>query len=157
MDKKYIFPYIVNVCYIVNAKDEVLLQLKRRGFGKGKWNGPGGKIKSHETPEESVVREVKEETGISIKGPQKMGVLEFVFEDKPEWNNYMHVFICREFFGKPADKGEGELKWFKKEDLPFDKMWEDDRYWTPQVLEGKSVHMRFTLNKDGKLLKYKNL
>jgi len=157
MVKKYKFPYIVNVCYIINEEDEVLLQLKRRGFGKGKWNGPGGKINKGETPEESVKREVEEETGIILIKPDKMGELEFIFKDKPEWNNYMHVFVCRKYTGYPTDKGEGKLKWFKKDKLPFDKMWEDDRYWTPQVLEGESVYMRFTLNKDGKLLKYKNL
>lgn len=61
-----------------------MLQFKRLGFGKGKWNGSGGKVFSGETVEESVKREVKEETGIIVKSMKKTGELEFIFKNKKE-------------------------------------------------------------------------
>jgi len=151
------FHYIVNVCYIVNEQGQILLQLKKRGFGQGKWNGPGGKTEPGETPEESVKREVREETGIAIKSLKKMGELEFIFNKKEEWNNYCHVFVCDEFEGKPKDRGEGKLQWFKQEELPFDRMWADDQHWLPDVLDGKYVKKRFYFDQAGNLLYHGNL
>ena len=151
------FSYIANLCYIINERGEVLLQFKRRGFGKGKWNGPGGKVLSKETVEESVKREVKEETGIIVKSMKKMGELEFIFKNKKEWDNHCHVFICDEFEGEPKDRGEGKLQWFKQEELPLAKMWVDDRHWLPDVLVGKSVKKRFYFDQAGNLLYHGNL
>lgn len=150
------FPYKVNVCYIINKDGQILLQKKRRGFGRGKWNGPGGKIELGETPEESVIREVEEETGLKIKRVKKAGELEFIFPDK-NINNYCHAFICDDFEGKPEDNGEGELKWFDKKELPFDKMWDDDKYWLPKVLIGEYVNMRFNFNEEGGVINFINL
>ncbi len=151
------FPYIVNVCYIVNEKGQVLLQFKKRGFGQGKWNGPGGKVELGETPEESVKREVKEETGVVIKNLEKLGELEFIFNEKEEWNNYCYVFVCDEFEGELRDKGEGKLQWFNQEELPFAKMWADDKHWLPDVLRGKYVKKRFYFDQNSNLLYYGNL
>lgn len=151
------FSRITNICYIINKNDEVLLQRKARGFGKGKWNGPGGKVDSGETVLESVIREVEEETGLIIKNLKPIGELEFIFHGREEWNNYCHVFACREFTGELEDKGEGELRWFKKEDIPLDNMWEDDRIRLMDALGGKYVKMRFNFNKEGNLLSYKDI
>ena len=151
------FPYKVNLCYVINNKGELLLQRKARGFGQGKWNGPGGKIEKGETPEESVKREIKEETGLVIKNLEKAGELEFIFTCNPEWNNYCYVFICREYEGEPKDTGEGKLKWFKKEDIPLDKMWDDDQYWLMEALSGRQIKKRFYFDKNGKVLKYNNI
>jgi len=147
----------VNICYIINENSEVLLQYKNHGFGKGKWNGPGGKVDIGETAEESVIREVKEETGLIIKNPKKTAELEFIYDGKEVWTRYCDVFMCYEFIGEPKDLGEGELKWFKKEEIPLDQMWEDDRYWLADVLNGKYVKMRFCFNKENKLIDYKNV
>jgi mutator protein MutT len=151
------FSNITNLCYIINKQGEILLQFKSKGFGQGKWNGPGGKVESGETPEESVRREVKEETGISINHLKKSGDLEFLFKGREEWNNYCHVFVCNKFEGGPKDKGEGKLQWFKREDLPFDKMWADDIHWLPDVLQGRYVKKRFYFDREGNLLNFKIL
>ncbi len=147
----------VNLCYIINKKGEVLLQYKKRGFGQDKWNGPGGKVDVGETAEESAIREVKEETGLIIKNPKKTAELEFIYDGKEVWHRYCDVFVCYEFAGEPKDKGEGELKWFKKEEIPLDKMWEDDKYWLIDVLNGKYVKMRFYFDKDEKLTNYEKI
>ncbi len=148
------FPYIVNLCYVFNKKGEVLLQHKSRGFGVGKWNGVGGKKEPRETIEESAIREVKEEADITMKKLEKMGELEFVFVGNEESNNYTHVFICRDWEGSPKNLGEGELKWFKIEEVPLDKMWDDDQYWLKPLLNGEYQHKRFYFDKDGKVIKY---
>lgn len=135
----------------------MLLQKKSRGFGVGKWNGPGGKAKDGEAIEDAVIREVEEETGLIIKNLKKIGELEFIFHGRPEWNNLCHVFLCHDFEGEPEDRGEGELKWFKKEDIPLDKMWEDDRYWLKDALNGNFANMRFNFDSEGKLIDFKNL
>lgn len=155
---EYKFPYIVNVCYVINDAGEVLLQKKAHGFGKGKWNGPGGKVRDDEKPEESTIREIKEETGLILIKLKKVGELEFIFVGKESWNNYMHVYLCRDFSGTPIDQGEGELQWFNPTDIPYDQMWEDDEHWLPRALEGKWVNMRFYFKDDtGTLMKHEKL
>ncbi|MDD4902789.1 MAG: NUDIX domain-containing protein, partial [Patescibacteria group bacterium] len=92
------FPYIVNLNYILNDRGEVLLQKKARGFGKGNWNGPGGKLKPGESPADSARREVLEETGIIIKDLEQRGEIEFVFIDG-SINNHTYVFVTRDWEG----------------------------------------------------------
>ncbi len=143
------FPNKATICYLINDDNEVLLQCKSKGFGKGKWNGPGGKIEAGETPKACVKREVLEETGVKIIETELWGKLEFIFPYKPEDNFYSYVFVCRDFRGIPADKGEGELRWFSKEKIPWKKMWDDDKYWLDKMLGGEFVEKRFYFNKDG--------
>lgn len=148
------FPYTTTLCYIFNGKGEVLLQKKARGFGEGKWNGPGGKVDSGETPEATAIREVEEETEIKIKELEEAGVLEFVFTANQEANNYTYVYRAFKWEGEPKNTGEGKLKWFKKEEIPLAKMWDDDQYWLLTVLGGGSVYKRFYFDANGKVMKY---
>jgi mutator protein MutT len=143
------------ICEII--KDgKILLQNKALGkFGEGKWNGPGGKIKSIETPLEGVIREVKEETGLTILNPKLNGVIDFYFGEnpKPDWNTY--VFLVTEFKGKLKSSDEGELRWFRLNEIPYDNMWEDDKYWLPSFIEGKKVEGSFWFNREGtKLIRH---
>jgi len=154
---KYNFPYICTLCYIINKEGQVLLQKKARGFGKGKWNGPGGKIEPGETAEQSAIREVKEETGIKMKSLVKQAELEFIFPHDESNNNYVHVFICKDYEGKAENKGEGELKWFKFNEIPYEKMWDDDRYWLPRLLAGEKIKMRFYFDKNDRVINYERL
>ena len=134
-----------------------MLQRKSKGFGVGKWNGPGGKIEEGETPAECAQREVLEETGVQPVDPQLWGELEFIFPHKPEDNFYSYVFVSREYHGKPEDKGEGELKWFSKEEIPLEQMWDDDRYWLHEMLEGNFVRKRFYFDGNGRVSSYFNI
>ena len=86
-----------------------------------------------------------------------MGELEFVFKGNEEANNYTYVFICYDWEGESEDKGEGELRWFKIEDIPLDKMWDDDKYWLKPLLGGEYMHKRFYFNKEGKVIRYEKL
>ena len=148
------FPFIANLCYIFNERGEVLLQCKSRGFGAGKWNGPGGKQNKGETIEEATIREMKEETGVIVRNLKKMGELEFIFIDNEESNFLTHVFVCHDWAGSPKDLGEGELRWFKIDKVPLDKMWDDDQYWLKLLLKGEYQHKRFYFDNKGKVIKY---
>ena len=93
------FPYHVMICYIINDWGEVLLQKKARGFGVGKWNGPGGKLQAGETPEEACLREVKEETNLDIKIEAKIGVYDEPGRD-PRGEVHSTVYKCSIRAGK---------------------------------------------------------
>jgi 8-oxo-dGTP diphosphatase len=151
------FPYITTICYLINKKGEVLLQNKARGFGQGKWNGPGGKVDPGETPEEAIIREVEEETGIKINKLIKRGEHEFIFPHDLSINNYTYIYISDNFEGEPENKGEGELRWYALDDIPLEKMWDDDRYWLKDALNGRQVDMRFYFNKDNKVEKFEEI
>lgn len=128
------------LCYVFD-RGKVLLQKKARGFGEGKWNAPGGKMKNMETPEMTAIREVWEETGLAIQHMDHRGLL--MFKDEKGKRFTVHVYVSERFSGTPKDSQEGELKWFDKNSLPFEEMWEDDAKWLPHLFEGKRVEGQF--------------
>jgi 8-oxo-dGTP diphosphatase len=152
-----VFNNITNLCYLLNNQGEVLLQYKRRGFGQGKWNGPGGKSNPGESSEQSAKRETKEEAGVEIEKLEKRGELEFIFDGREDWNQITHVYVTNKFKGEIKASDEGELKWFKIEELPFKEMWEDDPYWLLNVLAGEYIKMRFYFDSGGKMLSYEKI
>jgi len=141
------------ICYLRRG-DEFLLLLKASGkFGGGFWNGPGGKIQDGETPQETVRREVFEETGLKVGVLSRAGHLEFFFgtgKAKPDWT--AEVFVSADFIGDLRESEEGKLKWFKTEDLPIDQMWQDDRYWLPLLVRGIKFSGSFEFSEDSKRL-----
>ena len=74
---------LLTLC-LITKEDNILLGMKKRGFGTGIWNGFGGKVQKGESIEEATVRETKEEAGIDVKNIWDTGVLEFEFEGNPE-------------------------------------------------------------------------
>lgn len=141
------------LCYL-KRDGRYLLLLKTPGkFGGGFWNAPGGKIENGETPSAAVIREVKEETGLSVHRLEKMGMLEFYFgPDKPRPDWTAEVFISSDFSGSLAESDEGRLEWFDEDRLPIDRMWEDDRYWLPLLVKGYKFHGKFWFTLDMKKL-----
>lgn len=141
------------ICYLRRG-DEFLLLLKKQGkFGGGFWNGPGGKIKAGETPEQAVKREVFEETCLVVRTLESVGYLEFYFgpeKPKPDWT--ANVFLSKEFDGDLRESEEGKLEWFSKDNLPIDQMWQDDRYWLPLLVQGKKFRGKFWFSGDSKVL-----
>jgi 8-oxo-dGTP pyrophosphatase MutT (NUDIX family) len=145
-------PIKATICQII-VNNKILLQYKNVDkFGGGKWNGPGGKIASEETPREGVIREVLEETGLKICEPKLYGVLDFYFNKKhdPDWTCY--IFRTNSFLGIPKNLGEGELKWFNLNEIPYSDMWEDDKYWLPLLLKSKKFKGYFIYDQQGKTL-----
>ena len=126
--------------------------MKKTGLGKGNWNGPGGKIDPGETPKECAVRELQEEISITPDDPQCRGILRFYFGKKAKADWYVYVFVAANFSGTPSESREAFPQWYPISEIPYDLMWEDDRYWLPLVLQGKSVSGDFVFSSDMKSL-----
>src|SRR3989344_4954019 len=140
---------------IIHQNSKVLLGMKRRGFGAGRWNGFGGKPLPRETIEESLRREIQEEAGIEVGKMQKVGFLEFEFNDNPEIIE-AHIFRADFFIGEPKETEEMRPQWFHIDEIPFADMWPDDVHWFPLFLEGKKFKGKFLFGENDKILE-KNL
>ncbi len=135
------------LCFIVKG-NKVLLGMKKRSFGAGLWNGPGGKVEEGEELIDTACREMQEEVGINPVDPKHHGVLHFSFEDEtPDWQ--VHVFRAEDFDGEPAESAEMRPAWFAFEEIPYEKMWADDFHWLPFLLEGKQFEGRFNFRSSG--------
>lgn len=135
------------VCTLLflRRNNEILLAMKKRGFGASRWNGVGGKVDANETIEKALVRECQEEIGITPKHYWQVAEHDFT---KTEGENYVHVFFCDEWKGEPTESEEMAPKWFHIETIPYEKMWPDDILWLPQVLGGTKVFGTFTFDKN---------
>ena len=121
---------------------KVLLIHKKRGLGAGKINGPGGRLEINETPKECAIRETIEELCITPLHVKAAGQLFFHAEDMPKIHAY--VFTATDYTGTPTETDEAIPIWYEKQNIPYDAMWADDRYWLPQVLNNKVVEGWFT-------------
>jgi len=150
------------LCFLIKESQgdkELLLAMKKRGFGQGKWNGAGGKLdfnKGDGNIFDAAIREMKEETGIEIKDVEKAAILSFYFPYQKEWNQDVHVFISRNWQGEPKESGEMKPKWFKVNEIPFNEMWPDDKFWLPEVLAGKKLRADFIF-KRGEIISSHNI
>lgn len=120
---------------------EILLIEKKRGLGAGKINGPGGKIDPGETPVECAVRETEEELHVRVKRPRKLGELHFAMSDVPDI--LCHVYLARDFDGRPTETDEAVPLWCRLADIPYDRMWKDDIHWMPLLLDERTFLGRF--------------
>lgn len=147
-------PDIRRTLLLLKSNDQILLAMKKRGFGAGKWNGVGGKIEQSESIEQALVRECQEEIGVTPKNWQQVAELDFVqdAETPDPWHMYVHAYITNEWDGEPAESEEMMPKWFDVEDIPYGDMWGDDEFWLPQVLNGDKVMGKFTFDINDKLL-----
>ena len=133
-----------------NPPTEILLGLKKNGFGQGKLNGFGGKIEPNESVEVAAARELKEECGIEVALADLHHVahLDFIFPFKPEWDQVVNAFIAHLWRGESIETLEMKPIWFKTNAIPYDKMWADDFRWLPLVLQGKHIEAAFTFKED---------
>ena len=125
----------VTLCYIEKNGKYLLLHRtkKENDLNKDKWIGVGGKFEDKESPEECVVREVKEETGLTLNSYELRCVVTFVSN---EWETeYMYVFTSNDFTGKLIECKEGELEWIDKEKVRNMPTWEGDKIFLDRILE----------------------
>lgn len=133
---------------IVHQHRRLLLAMKKRGFGAGRWNGFGGKVEEGETIEDAAKREAREEGGIDIREMAKVGVVDFEFKGDPKILE-VHIFKIGSFAGDPVETEEMRPQWFHIDQIPYEMMWPDDRHWLPLFLAGKKFRGRFLFDEPG--------
>ncbi len=153
---------VATLCFLIkknkSAISEICLGKKKRGFGVNKWNGTGGKVKDHESIEEAVMREAKEEFSVILNKIYKVAELTFTFPyvtDQENWDQIVHAFFCEDWNGEPSESEEMLPRWFKISDIPYKKMWDDDLIWLPKVIEGKLLKAEFSFKEGEVMNKYK--
>lgn len=141
----------------INGKpSQVCLALKKRGFGKDRWNGVGGKPNGEDKSiEDTAIREAKEEINIIPKNLEKIAEMTFIFPLNAEWNQLVHVYKTDSWEGEPIETEEMRPQWFRINDIPFNQMWSDDKLWFPYFLNGKLFKARFVFGEGDKLTEQK--
>ena len=113
---------------------------------EGKWNGLGGKFEAGETPEECVIREVLEESGLLIRNPKLSGLLMFPKFKGNDW--YVFVFDASEFSGELIDSPEGKLEWIPDGKVLDLNLWQSDHIFMPWISEGQFFSAKFEYQGD---------
>lgn len=143
----------VTLCYLTKQEDGetlVCLAMKKRGFGEGYWNAPGGKVKiDEETIEEGVKREVLEEIGTTVDDLDKRGILDFT-----TMKLRCHVFFANDWDGEPQESEEMAPQWFKLTEVPYHEMWDDDKLWLERIIAGDKIKGTFIFDGNNKLLEH---
>ena len=142
------------LCYI--EKDNKYLMLhktkKKNDINKDKWLGIGGKFEEGESPEECIVREVMEETGLKLNSYQLRTIVTYV---STNWETeYMYVFTSNDFTGELIECNEGDLQWIDKKEVTKLNTWEGDKIFV-EKLQNDSSFFTVKFEYDGdKLVKY---
>lgn len=140
------------VCFI-RKKGKILLQQRPAGRRwAGILNGPGGKIEPDEAPLQALSREIAEETSLRLDDVAQHGTVRLIFAGSEDRQLLVHVFSTSHFTGRPRG-AEGSLRWFSENQLPFDRMWPDQRYWLPLVLAGGRLDAVCWFNATGSVLR----
>lgn len=127
---------LTTLCYIENDRSEYLMlhrTKKENDLNHGKWIGVGGKFEDAETPEECLLREVYEETGLALTDYRFRGIVTFLSN---EWEGeYMHLFTARVHTDAVKECTEGVLRWIPKHDVLNLKLWEGDRIFLKELVD----------------------
>lgn len=147
---------LTTLCYI--EQDDKYLMLhrvkKENDLNKDKWIGVGGKFEPGESPEECLLREVKEETGLTLTSYKFRGIITFISD---EWGyEYMHLFTADAYEGelpenKMKDCDEGELVWVPKDEIGQLHLWEGDKIFL-RLLEEREDFFSLKLRYEGDTL-----
>ncbi|MCU7499207.1 MAG: 8-oxo-dGTP diphosphatase [Ignavibacteria bacterium] len=145
---------LATLCYVKRNGSTLMLHRikKKNDMHEGKWNGLGGKLEKGETPEECVIREVQEESGLKINSPRLHGFITFpLFDGVEDW--YVFVYSTDSFEGDLIDSNEGVLKWIPDNELFNLNLWEGDKTFIGWMLEGRFFSAKFSY-KEGRLTDY---
>jgi len=135
------------IVFIIDKKqNRMLLIHKKTGLGAGKINAPGGRLEKGETAAEAAVRECREEVSMTPFNPVKRAELFFQFTSG--YKLYGEAFFSYSWEGEPTESDEADPFWCDLDQIPWDKMWEDDRDWLPSTLDGKNMRGYFIFDDD---------
>jgi len=134
---------LATLCYLKHDGHTLMVHRvkKLNDIHAGKWNGLGGKFEAGETPEECVIREIFEESGLSIYNPKLCGLLLFPNFKGDDW--YVFVFTASEFSGELIDSPEGRLEWIEDSRLSSLNLWESDHIFLPWIQRGEFFSAKF--------------
>jgi 8-oxo-dGTP diphosphatase len=138
------------VFLIDDAKDLILLGIKKTGFGQGRVLGIGGKVDLGETVIAAACREVLEEVSVTLKPEDlvKGGEVEFIFPEKTGWHHEVHIYTCKIWQGTPTESPEIKPQWVAISEIPYEKMWDDAKYWLPKILNQEKVKAKIFYGDD---------
>lgn len=139
---------------LIREGNQLLLGMKKRGFGAGRWNGFGGKVQPGESTEAAALRETREECGLELTQLEEVGMHEFEFAKKRGDILEVHVFRGLEWRGEPIETEEMRPVWFPINAIPYSEMWPDDILWLPTFLEGKKFRTKFLFGDDDAVLEH---
>jgi 8-oxo-dGTP diphosphatase len=144
---------LATLCYVKNNAHTLMIHRIKRDndIHAGKWNGLGGKLEAGESPEECVIREVYEESGLEISNPKYQGLLIFTDFANDDW--YVWVFTAREFTGDLIESNEGYLKWIPDTEISTLPLWESDAIFMSWIEENRLFSAKFRYAGD-KMLGY---
>lgn len=148
---------MTTLCYIEKEGKYLMLHRvkKRHDINAGKWIGVGGHVENGETPEECLLREVKEETGLRLTAYRLRGLVTFLSDVcEPE---LMCVFTADAFDGEIIECDEGELAWVEKSDVLALPTWEGDRVFLERLLSGDERFFSIKLRYEGDKLVEKKI
>jgi 8-oxo-dGTP diphosphatase len=130
---------------------QVLLGLKRTGFGAGRVVALGGKIDGAETEVEAVVREIAEESGIHLLPAElrEAGRISWSFPAHPAWNMVATLFTADAGDRSAVAGEEIEPRWYAVGGIPWQEMWKDAPSWVPAVIGGRRIDARIVMSGDG--------
>ena len=136
------------LCYLERGDQYLMLhRVKKKGdLNHDKWIGVGGKFEEGESPEDCILRETREETGLTLTAYRYRGLVTFVSDQAP--TEYMHLFTATEWTGTPHPCDEGDLAWIGKRALRELPMWEGDRIFL-RLLEEETPFFFFYLKYEG--------
>lgn len=127
---------LTTICYIEQDGNYLMLHRtkKENDQSHDKWLGIGGKFEKDESPDECILREVKEETGLTLTSYQLRGVMTFVSDI---WETeYMFIYTADRFEGELTECSEGDLQWIKKTEVMNLKLWEGDKIFLKKLIDG---------------------
>jgi 8-oxo-dGTP diphosphatase len=134
------------VLTFIRRGGQLLLIHKKRGLGRGKVNAPGGRLEAGETPEQAAVRETQEEVGLTPLNLRPAGQLDFAFTDG--YSLRCHVYTAGGCEGVLTETDEADPFWCDEAEIPYGRMWADDRLWLPLMLRGEAFYARFIFEGD---------
>jgi 8-oxo-dGTP diphosphatase len=135
---------LATLCYLQHEAKTLMLyrNKKKNDIHAGKWNGLGGKFAASETPEECVIREVAEESGLLIKNPRLHGIMTFPnFNASEDW--YVFIFTAGEYIGQLSDSSEGQLEWIADDRLLSLDLWEGDKIFIQWLRQDRFFSAKF--------------
>ena len=145
---------LATLCYLKMDGNTLMIHRikKENDMHQGKWNGLGGKLNPGESPEDCVIREVREESGLIISDPLLKGFLTFPgFANDEDW--YAFVFVARKIVGQLTESEEGVLEWIDDAQLLNLDLWEGDLIFLPW-LERPGIFSGKFIYRDGKLVEH---